>query len=183
MRTVLGATLVTKATVFAAAAFVALAGVTAAVVEVSLNGGTGQPAEVLGAQLSGSSSSSPAGSNNGNKPTDPGRPSTTPGIASRFPVSGSITDLVPGDQRTLTVQLTNENPFTVSVNQIKVTATAASAGCGVANLSISPLPAPVLVDGNASGTAGVPIMLVATAPEACQGATFPFTFAVEVTKA
>src|SRR5688500_5149322 len=180
MRVALGATLVTKATVFASAALVALAGITAAVVDVATDDSTGRPAEVLGAQLSGSSPSSPG---NGNKPTDPGRPSNTPGISSRFPISGSIADLVPGDQRTLLLQVTNPNPFTVSVNQVLVTATAASADCGVANLSISPLPAPVLVGGNASGTAGIPIKLVATAPDACQGATFPLTFSAEVTKA
>lgn len=177
MRTVLGATMVTKATVFAAAAAVALAGVTAAVVEVAnRDDGAGRPAEVLGAQLSGS------GSNNSRRPADPGRPDST-GLATRFPLAGSITDLVPGDQRTLTVLLTNPNPFTVSVNQLTVTAAASSASCGVANLSISPLPAPVLVDGYASGTAGVPIMLVATAPDSCQGATFPLTFSAEVTRA
>ena len=174
--------MVTKATVFVSAAFVALAGVTAAVVEIATGDGTGRPAEVLGAQLSGSSSNS-NDNGNGNRRTDPGQPSSVPGIASRFPISGSIADLVPGDQRTLVVQLTNPNPFTVSVNQVAVTATAASAACGVANLSIQPLPAPVLVDGNATGTAGIPIKLVATAPDACQGATFPLTFSAEVTKA
>lgn len=175
MRAVLGATMVTKATVFASAAFVALAGITAAVVDVATGDGTGRPAEVLGAQVSGSSS-------NGNRPANAGPPNST-GLATRFPISGSIADLVPGDQRTLTVLLTNPNPFTVSVNQLTVTATAASAACGLAHLAIEPLPAPVLVGGNASGTAGIPIKLVATAPDACQGATFPLTFSAEVTRA
>jgi len=180
VRTVFGATLVTKATVFASAAFVALAGVTAAVVAIAIatGDGTGRPAEVLGAQVSGSSS----GSTNGRRPADPGKPDST-GLATRFPISGSITDLVPGQERTLLVQLTNPNPFTVSVNAISVRATAATAGCSVANLSIQPLPAPVLVDGSASGAAGIPIELIATAPDTCQGATFPLTFSAEVTKA
>jgi hypothetical protein len=177
VRTVLGATMVSKATMFAAAAIIALAGVTAAVVEVTnRDDGAGRPAEVLGAQLGDSSST------NGRRPADPGRPQSA-GLATRFPLSGSIADLVPGHQRTLLVQLTNPNPFTVSVNQLTVTASAASTNCGVANLTISPLPAPVLVEGYASGVAGVPVMLTDTAPDACQGAAFPLTFSAEVTRA
>lgn len=181
MRTQFGATMVTKATVLASAAVVALAGVTAAVVEVATRGPrAGEAAEVLGAQIT--SSSSGSNPRAGRPTTTPGKPDNT-GLASRFPVSGSISDLVPGQQRDLVVLLTNPNPFTVSVNQVKVNATAASAACGVANLSISPLPAPVLVPGSSSGTAGIPVMLIASAPDSCQGATFPLTFSVEVTKA
>lgn len=93
-----------------------------------------------------------------------------------FEISGEVTGLAPAVERTLTLKVENEERSTIVVESLDVAVGDATASCAGSNVEVGAVPLPVEVRPNGEVFLDVPIRLVATAPDACQGATFPLTY-------
>lgn len=105
------------------------------------------------------------------------------GSAESFVVAGDVAGLTPGVTRTLSLRLSNPNHDAISVEAIVVTVGDSATGCSGATLRVGPLTGPVLVPGGGEAAASVPVTMAASAPSACQGATFPLTYGGSAVKA
>jgi hypothetical protein len=127
----------------------------------------GRPVEVLGEAITG-----------GGVTAGGGAPDPRP-----LPISGSVADLYPGQARSLTFLVGNPNPFRVRITSVSVTPWSASAECPSANLTVGSFAGPFEVAANDSATTTVPVTMVITAPDACQGAVFPVVYTAEAVEA
>jgi hypothetical protein len=127
----------------------------------------GRPVEVLGEAITGGGVTAGAGA-----------PDLKP-----LPISGSVADLYPGQARPLAFLVGNPNPFRIRITSVSVTPWSASAECTSANLSVGSFAGPFEVEANDSATTTVSVTMVATAPDACQGATFPVVYTAEAVEA
>jgi hypothetical protein len=106
-----------------------------------------------------------------------------------FYVSGSVNDVPLGGSVNLILFVQNPNGSTIQVQTIQVLDSNANAGCSGANLIVTtsgtPLnttytitlnPALSIAPGQSAAVPPLPIGLVATAPAACSGASFPLQY-------
>jgi hypothetical protein len=107
----------------------------------------------------------------------------TSGAQCSFAVSGTVTGLYPGSTLALALTLTNRNNFPITVNSVSIAVAGASATCPASNLTGGALSAPVRVAANSSSVGTLPITMARSAPDACQGATFPLAYTAEGVKA
>jgi hypothetical protein len=98
------------------------------------------------------------------------------GAGPGFHISGSMDGLQPGLRRPLTVGLSNAGASAIRVTSITVTVGAASPECSGDLLSIEPLDRATVVPAGGAATATVFVTLAASAPDACEGVRFPFTY-------
>lgn len=96
-------------------------------------------------------------------------------------LSGSVSALVPGAHRTIEVEVTNPNGREATVTEIAVAVTAEQAGCPASALEVGRADTPLTVPAAASRTTSLPVTLVATAPDACQGASFALRYSATAT--
>jgi len=91
-------------------------------------------------------------------------------------LAGSASGLFPGASITLVITVQNPLPYSVTVNTADVTVQDANAGCLAANLSAQGFIGSTNIASNAEAGIPVTLHLMATAPDACQAATFPLEF-------
>lgn len=96
-----------------------------------------------------------------------------------MPITGGVVGLYPGFSTTLTLSLNNPNPFAASVTGLTITPADASLSCPASYLQIGAFTGPLTIPANSTGTTSVSIGLSSTAPDACQGATFPLTYTAQ----
>jgi hypothetical protein len=108
-----------------------------------------------------------ASSNNGN--------GNSPGS---FSAAGRLTGLFPGRQTQLVMSITNPNSFAIDVTSVTVTVGTPTnrTGCGAANVVATNFTGSFIIDKKATTTNSLAIQMLASAPDACQGASFPLTF-------
>jgi hypothetical protein len=96
---------------------------------------------------------------------------------SSFSISGSAAGLFPG--KTVALVLTVTNPFTVSITVTSITATVsnASSGCVAAKLKVTSFSGHLLIGAGKARKVTLKVSMYRSAPNACQGAEFPFQYA------
>ena len=119
------------------------------------------------------------GNGNGNNQcVDPA--SENPSCPHTFGVRVGQTPLLyPGVSRSLPVTFSNPNNFAIAVNSYRVTVASTATACTASNLEVVAgtvsLTPGLTIAKNASILATIPIKLGASAPDACQNATFTIT--------
>jgi len=96
-------------------------------------------------------------------------------------LSGSVTGLVPGARRAIAVEVTNPNAREATVTDVAVAVTGEQAGCPASALEVGRIATPLTVPAAASRTTALPVTLAASAPDACQGASFALRYSATAT--
>jgi hypothetical protein len=114
---------------------------------------------------------------------------------SGFGLSGSVGNLAPGLQATLTLTATNPGSTSITVTSVTISVTSVPPTCPLANLTLNSQafagsPPAVTVSGlatvvpaNGSAQLGLPILVARSAPNGCQVVTFPFSYQGTATSA
>ena len=102
-----------------------------------------------------------------------------PAATTSFELTGDVTGIYPNATVVAPVRVHNSEQYTLTVESTQVLIGDAAAGCDAANLTARAVGPPVVVA--AGGVANIPIQvhMLASAPDTCQGATFPLTFVAE----
>jgi hypothetical protein len=106
-----------------------------------------------------------------------------PGKDGAFRISGSADGLYPGFAGPLVLTVTNPEHFPIKVTSLTVAVSSASALCNAANIHVSAFSGPLVVPATGSATTHLTIQLVHAAPDACQGVSFPLSYAGTAGKA
>lgn len=96
-----------------------------------------------------------------------------------FTMSADFTGLYPGARLTAPVTVHNSRSFAIDVKAATVLVADASPTCVAGNVVAHSFSGDVRVPANGTTTVPVRMEMVASAPDACQGAVFPLTFAAE----
>jgi hypothetical protein len=103
-------------------------------------------------------------------------PAPPAGGEGSFRIAGDRSGLYPGLSTTLVLTVTNPQAFAIVVSSVTTTVHAASGSCPASDLSVGSFEGQLLVPARGSATTSVPVRLVADAPNACIGATFPLVY-------
>ena len=94
----------------------------------------------------------------------------------QFTLSADFTGLYPNADLTVPVTVHNLQTYDVAVRAATVIVGDASAACGATNVVAHLFSGDVVVASGAGATIPVRLQMLAGAPDACQGVTFPLTF-------
>lgn len=97
-------------------------------------------------------------------------------------ISGEVDGLYPGGGVALDVTLTNPYRFDLRVRSLEVDVSDASPACPASVLVVGPVPSGQRIPGRGATAVDVPIAMLDTAPDACQGATFALSYTATATK-
>lgn len=100
-----------------------------------------------------------------------------------MPIAGAVNGIYPGHSTNLVLTLQNPNGFNASVTGLTVTVGDASSECAKGNLTIGAFSGPLTVPAGSSTTATIAVTLSSTAPNECQGAVFPLSYAAQAVQA
>jgi hypothetical protein len=98
----------------------------------------------------------------------------------RVELRGRVAGLFPGEQRPLVVTLANRTDRLVRVSRVVVHPSRAAKGCGADQLRARPVRTNVVIEPDRRAAVSVPVRLAPTAPDACQGVTFPLRMRASV---
>jgi hypothetical protein len=93
-----------------------------------------------------------------------------------FSIAGEVDGLYPGAEATLEARVTNPHPFTIRVISTSATVFDASPSCPASMLDIGDSETSVDVPPRGTGTVPLEVRMSLSAPDACQGATWPLEF-------
>ncbi len=93
-----------------------------------------------------------------------------------FSIAGSVGSLFPGDTTVLKLKVSNPETVAIDVTSITTTVGDASVGCAAANVTVTAFSGDLVVPAGMVRKATVLVTMVHSAPDACQGAVFPFTY-------
>jgi len=93
-----------------------------------------------------------------------------------YEIAGEVDGLYPGAETTLNARVTNPHPFAVRVIATSAAVLDASPGCPASMLEIGDSEATVDVPAGGTGTVPLHVRMSRSAPDACQGATWPLAF-------
>jgi hypothetical protein len=93
-----------------------------------------------------------------------------------YEIAGEIDGLYPGAQATLEAQVTNPHAFAIRVISTTVTVLDASPACPASMLEIGDSQATVEIPPGETRTVPLDVRMSLSAPNACQGATWPLQF-------
>jgi LPXTG-motif cell wall-anchored protein len=96
--------------------------------------------------------------------------------ADDFVLSASLSGLYPNVDADFPVSVTNPRDFAIAVQSATVTIGDASPSCTSTYLAARSFSGDVVVPAHGSATFPVHLHMAGSAPDACQGATFPLTF-------
>ena len=97
-------------------------------------------------------------------------------------ISGDVEGLHPGAHAALEVTVANPYAFDVRLRSLEITVGDAGPDCSAPALIVGPIPTDDIVRGRAASVVDVPIAMADSAPDACQGATFPLTYTATAAK-
>lgn len=101
-----------------------------------------------------------------------------------FTISGDLAGLYPGLGTVLVLNVSNPQHFDILVQTLTVTVQDAAAGCLAGNLSIGGYTgAPILVPAGRTVQQQLPALLLHSAPDGCQGVSFPLVYSGTAGKA
>ena len=105
------------------------------------------------------------------------------GVKSRppFSIAGGLTGLYPGLTAPLVLTLSNPGQTQITVTSVTTSVGDASASCPAADVSVSAFSGRLVVPAHGSAALTVSATMAHTAPDACQGAVFPFTYTGQAT--
>jgi hypothetical protein len=93
-----------------------------------------------------------------------------------FRISGRTSQLRPGGTVQLTLTVTNPNARPITVTSVTTAVSAASAQCGGSFVTVGAFHGGLAVTARGSAQLTVTATMAHAAPDACQGAVFPFTY-------
>jgi hypothetical protein len=93
-----------------------------------------------------------------------------------FVIAGEVDGLFPGAETTLDARLTNPHPFPIRVISTSAIVLDASPGCPASMLQIGDSQMTVVVPAGGTGTVPLHVRMSRSAPDECQGATWPLEF-------
>jgi hypothetical protein len=96
--------------------------------------------------------------------------------AARFSITGQVSGLYPGRTAPLVLTVTNPLKFEIFVVSLSTTVGTASPGCAAGNLAVSSFSGHAGVPANGSATIAVSVTMTHSAPDGCQGVTFPLHY-------
>jgi hypothetical protein len=102
--------------------------------------------------------------------------------AAGFSVKGKAGPLFPGVPGDLVLRIRNPFDFPIVVHSVRVVVRDASSNCHGENLQTPGYTSDVKVKANSRVKVTVPITMVANAPNACQGKSFPLVFSGRATR-
>jgi hypothetical protein len=97
-------------------------------------------------------------------------------VAGSFSITGSVGGLFPGMKTALVLTVSNPQTVTITVTSITTTVRNASTQCKAANVKVTPFSGSLVIKPGKAGDATVHVKLAHSAPNACQGAVFPFAY-------
>jgi hypothetical protein len=97
-------------------------------------------------------------------------------------ISGQVDGLTPGIPTWLPVTVTNPAPFAVQLTRLEITVARADELCPAAVLDVGPAPTGSVIRARGETIVWVPVALSPTAPDDCQGATWPMRYDAEATR-
>lgn len=98
-------------------------------------------------------------------------------------IAGEVEGLYPGGAATLPLRITNPHSFAVTVTSLVIEVLQPEANCPAGALVVDQPPLGTVVPRDAATTVDVTVRMLATAPDGCQGATFPLRYTVSAIKA
>jgi hypothetical protein len=96
--------------------------------------------------------------------------------AHSFSIAGTVGGLFPGNTSALKLKVSNPQTVAIEVTSLTTTVGDAAIGCAAANVTVSAFSGHLVVPAGKARKATVFVTLVHSAPDACQGAQFPFTY-------
>jgi hypothetical protein len=98
-------------------------------------------------------------------------------LSKRSPsIAGNVTGLYPGATLPLVLTVTNTKAQTITVTSISTVVGKDSKLCGAANVHVTKFSGKLLVPATGKATTTVEVLMAHSAPNACQGAVFPFRY-------
>jgi hypothetical protein len=110
--------------------------------------------------------------------TDPGPALlAAPSIDSgSFGIRGEVTGLFPGDSQPLVLTVSNPQHFAIVVTSIVTTVSSPGGGCSRSYMTVSGFSGALTVAARGLAQARVTATMSLAAPDACEGAIFPFSY-------
>jgi hypothetical protein len=93
-----------------------------------------------------------------------------------FQIGGEVEGLYPGAAATLEATVTNPHPFAIRVTNAGATVLDAGTGCPASMLQVDDAEPDVVIPAHSTGTVSLRVRMSRSAPDACQGATWPLRF-------
>ena len=93
-----------------------------------------------------------------------------------FEISGEVEALYPGADVTLEAAVTNPHPFAIRVTSAGATVLDAGAVCPASMIQVHHAEPDVVIPAHSTGTVSLRIRMSRSAPDACQGVTWPLRF-------
>ncbi len=109
------------------------------------------------------------------RPTDADR--------SAFRIGGKVGGLYPGATRQLSLDVYNPQRFAIVVTSITTSVGRPRAGCAGSNMTVAAFSGALRVPSHSSVHVSVAVTLERAAPNACQGALFPFAYSGQARRA
>jgi hypothetical protein len=93
-----------------------------------------------------------------------------------FEITGEVGGLYPGAEVTLQTRVTNPHPFPIRVTSVAATVGDAGPGCPASMLEVGGSEEAVEIPAGETRSVPLAVRMDRTAPDACQGATWPLEF-------
>lgn len=131
----------------------------------------------IGSSATGSGGMALAGSGTSGASTGSGASS------SAFSIAGNTGGLFPGLTVNMTLTVNNREHFAIDVTSITSMVSNGSSLCPAANVSVGAFSGNMVVAAGGTATTAVPVTMAYSAPDPCQGLTFPFAYRGQAVKA
>lgn len=93
-----------------------------------------------------------------------------------FSITGSVDGLYPGATILMSLRVSNGGRHPIVVNEISTSVSSTAPLCPASDVTVGSFSGALHVPGGKSATVAVPVSMVHSAPDACQGVTFPFSY-------
>jgi hypothetical protein len=100
-----------------------------------------------------------------------------------FAIKGNVSGLYPGQVTKLALRLVNPNGFAIKVTSVAVKVRSASAACSYTNVSVAKFAGSLKVRPHSSRRLYLALTMRRSAPDACQGKSFPLAYRGTAVKA
>jgi len=94
-----------------------------------------------------------------------------------------VSGLFPGKTLPLVLTLDNPNKLTITVTSVTTTVENATSTCGATYVSVTGLPGHLAVAAGKTGKVTVRVTMKTSAPNSCEGKSFPFHYKGTATEA
>jgi hypothetical protein len=99
-----------------------------------------------------------------------------PSQTGSFSIAGNVVGLYPGSHLPLVLTISNPQTFAITVTSISTVVSRAAIGCGAANVKVTAFSGQLVVKAGKHAKTTVHADMIHSAPNTCQGASFPFRY-------